>query len=221
MKKFYLLLLPGWFILCSVAGFLLFHVTGWFTTASSSKLSPQNAQAPINQYNMLIIHVDSLQKEQPDVRGGWMLFITFSRSPNVILKKLDPKVIAVQASDFSSFLEDKNELNPKSAHPLLGLNVPWHGYVKFDDEGSRQILSELATLKPASQEAAQSHWKPDQREDSICDRLLKSPSFFEHLDWSELIPQHLQTDIELSDMLKIYDLIYHSKPLPDCKEIIR
>lgn len=221
MRKFYLLLLPAWFILCSVAGFLIFYVMGLFTTAPSSKPSKQNAQAFLNQYNMLIIHVDSLQKEQPEVQEGWMVFITFSHSPSVILKKLDPQIITAQAPGFSSFRKGKNELDQKSTQPLLGLSVPWHGYVKFDDEGRRQILYGLAALRPAGQETARAPFEPDQGGDSLCDILLKSPSFFEHLNWSELIPQHLQTDIELSDMLKIYDLIYHSDSLPDCKEITR
>jgi hypothetical protein len=217
MKKLYLLLLPAWFVICAVVGFLLFYVARQFM--APSPLFSQKVQVFNTQYNLLIIHVDSLQKEETNVRGVWMLFVTLSRPPNVILKELDTQSVVVQVSDSLDSLERGKEVHHKSVVQLIGLNVPLHGYVIFDDEGREQLLSTLTSVTSARQEMTYDSWKRGLINNNLCDVLLSSPSFFEVMAWSDLVPQHLQTDIEMSDLLVIYDLIYHSTPSPDCKEI--
>ncbi|MEJ5203013.1 MAG: hypothetical protein WHV66_12340 [Anaerolineales bacterium] len=218
MKKLYLLLLPAWFAMCAVAGFLLFYTIGRFTTSSPSP-SQQRASTFNTQYNMLIIHVDSLQKEKANVQGTWMLFVTLSHPPNIILKQLNTRSSVMELSDSSDSLEAGKEIHQKSIDQLVGLNIPWHGYVIFDDEGRERLLSALVSAMSIRQEITSASRKSSWTNNNLCDVLISMPSFFETVGWSELVPEHFQTDIEISELLVIYDLIYHSTPPPDCKEI--
>lgn len=202
MKKIGLLLALMAFIGCLFAGYGMMSIYEGRKTGPSPTLS-----APAEgtrQQNLFLIHVDRLKSPDSALISVWIIFLYYADTPSMMFKPLitaedpgsrDPRLIDAFQINPDGTLSDEFVARLKSTY-----NVQVDGYLLLDD----QALISFASRFPEA--PLGSHPAPTSGEQSILYNLcsyLQLPEARDgvELPWSEVLPDHFDTDLNFSSFM--------------------
>ncbi len=203
--------------------------------------SPESIQSLENgQRSILLISASSIDTSDPHLESIW-LATYFASDPTI---RLLPVFLAGedQASDFEQQLEVSFNFVPGKDAPVLAQgftdvlkdnNYWWSGYIVFDQvaltsmvnliegtEVSRGTLSEeqkgsaFAKLSDSPQGAYSSQVAAVQ---SACHKLQEVPAFADLSQLTKLLPNHIYTDLDNSQIQTELQSLFSNDRKPTCR----
>ncbi len=227
MNKVRIVVLITVFLACMILGFTAARHLG-----DSLPVHPVAAAidtpAAKPQRNILILHVDDLR--DPDLISVWIVFAADYDKPYISFKSLYPDPLtdfrpAPVRALFS--LQKDGSLSAPFVKWLQDMHVDWDGYFLMDQTGLTQFgewmtgkQPSLQALLPINSEQSRLVFQDEaQMYLDICTSLnaiayLKRPE----MRWSELVPDHMQTDFNFELAVLNWDQI-NSLENPHCEVI--
>jgi hypothetical protein len=220
--------------------FLVFSVLGFIVISKAEKLfsandAPQPVYQSINthQTNLLFIHLDDLQKEQPQLISVWVLFSLSSDTNSLAFKSIYPSVSNENLTGnlISSFSLDLERLpSAEFLAQLEKLNFDWDGIVIMDQS---TIASLGNVLVPEQYEITQSmmisNGKAPQTviyeeqlfTEAICKGIANRQygDFLRIFPWGEIIPNHLKSDLPFDKTIALIQKFTSAPNAPHCEVI--
>lgn len=149
---------------------------------------------------LLLIRMNDLEIQDPVVLSIWRTSISPGNPPQATFEALYPGS-GYETGPVLSFSMDENGLpTPWSLYNLNLFNVPWDGYVMFDQAGYQWIVNTLSAYSSQSQGDTMGNTQ------TAYDSIQNEHDWYQHLcrllpldpgipDWSEVTPFHLRTDL--------------------------
>jgi hypothetical protein len=222
MKKYAIIIPIVVFITCVAFGWLLADKSNGL--ASSAPAPYLNAQSSDTQFNMVMIHVDDLSKEDPSLVSVWGLFMATHDHPGLIFKpfypsNLDAKVSEDLAKSFS--VTPEKAPSQKFLEKLYNAtNFSWNSYVLVDDTAVKTLDEWLAGNSADSISPVTTRYRIEE-EDAIvqnfCDQFAGLLIRENQPQWTSLIPNHLRTDFSLESFLTRWEKLTTAPNPPQCK----
>ncbi len=170
------------------------------------------------QHNLLVLHVDDLQAETPKLVSVWGLIVYYP-DPKLIFQPLYP-LPDTNGMDYPGTfkLREDKTLSPEFIKAVGDYNqIHWDDYIMADDAAYVQLHQFITNEEnPAISQQPEIQIAAEQKMISkLCDVLVqKQTEFLLPIRWSLLIPDHLQTSLDLDRTLAKWDILTHGeKPL--------
>ncbi|GAP11254.1 hypothetical protein BECAL_02440 [Bellilinea caldifistulae] len=198
MRKPFLVLSILAFLTCLVAGIAI----------AQKSLGSVNPQEPVqeiarpasaHQQNILLIHVDQLEKNQPDVISVWGLILYFPE-PKIILQSIYPSPIGRENFPLATFkLTKTKNLNPPFIQQVsLQTQMAWDNYILIDHQGLSFFAAGLTANEVFSPENQTNGVIPVESAylARLCDRFVEmEQTAFQQIEWSHIIPEHWRSNL--------------------------
>jgi hypothetical protein len=227
-KTFFLFFL---FLLFGFLGFMLMSgLRDLFSTSAIS--SPPSNSGLIQQRNFLVLHVDNLENEEPQLVSIWAVFFYPADTANLTFKQLYPQGLD---SDQDKILENQfhigenGALDSKTTKILTQYEIDWSGYILMDTQsvlhitnwlqmGSipDSILQAIQDSETVIQDSDEQRWF-----DQVCTQLENEDlQNLKHLPWNEIIPAHMHTNLYFDDLVTFWDYLARTDYPPHCEVLI-
>lgn len=218
------------------AGFLVvlvvvFGICGWLgfraTVSGLGKVDHTSAGAAPTapaQKNILIISVDSLRSDKPQLVSAWVLFAVSSEpSPSLVFLPVyhaDGRYPqAMHLSNSFALTQNSEPADVFQKELLAYLNLArFDAYVSLDS----QAVSVFARLFPGSQPTPQPFEVLTQDHmlvlRDICAALeARTSGTAAELNWGEIVPEHFRTEMSFPDFTADWILFTRSNSIPHCE----
>jgi hypothetical protein len=184
------------------------------------------SSTPVNsQQNLLVIHVDHLNKPKPMLISVWVVFFAEYDRPFVSFKSLypdplSPRPILPVTVLFS--LDKEGKPSETFIKWIRDHQLEWAAYVLIDQEGLAYISDQtrapgLDFIIPRNKDQLQAVWQQEaQLMDHLCKQLppQKNETDF---DWDVVIPHHLRTDLSFENAILLWDQLKSASANPNCQ----
>ena len=220
MRKFIIFLTILVFLACMVVGLYASNIIPG-TVEGSQETSDAQPPGSAYQRNIAIIHVDDLQSPSPKLVSIWGLILYFPE-PKVILQPLYPLDIEGNVDLGNRFsLSDKKAPNQVFMKFLADdNNITWDNYLVFDQQGLRDMGmwafggDPLQVDDPtlSSLELEKVYFN------QLCGALeAQGSQFLVGAAWTDIIPDHMHSNIELDSMLADWTKLTRGSNPMDCQ----
>jgi hypothetical protein len=229
MRKLFLFIAAVVFIGCVYFGFKA--ASNLFAARSENQnnniTTPQTN--PV-QSNYLIVLVNDLTADKPQLISLWGVFTYPSNPPRVVFLPLYPTAISETNREISSAFDLSN--TKKITGRSIGkfedaVDLSFDGYFVTDNAGLLRFAdyANLETLEifNAPAEASESIHSLEVSINSfftsVCGffKTGASNSFFSKIEWSQLLLDHFSTDLPFEEMMLMIDRINNSASLTTCE----
>lgn len=228
MKKTFFILL--------IVGFLVFAFLGFKAALRINQQSPDfptqtvTDQLAGNQKNYLVVHVDDLASNKPQLITAWGSLIAFSTPLQVMFVPLYPNpeenLTDRLTSDFS--IQPTGRLEDRSVSSFENeYDLQIDGYILIDTKGIA-LFQKWADLQQ-DEAAIRGESGIDQDEiasekkflNALCQTFKKdgAKSYLNKIRWTELLPQHFSTNLSFETFTLALDLLKTSGKLQSCEII--
>ncbi len=192
------------FLACFGIGLYLAEVVpGTGIIQGESGKAPLSTPASRYQHNILVIRVDDLQAQSPQLVSIWGLIIYFPE-PKLIFQRVYPLGMVDMNQIQGSFALSSKKIPSQSFLKILNekLNIQWDNYILIDSQasdafsawaggppvGQPEVLADSNQLIKVEGEAVR----------QACTKFAaQSQGQSDSFDWGQIIPDHMQTDIPL------------------------
>ena len=201
--------------------------------SSSAISAPPSDTGLIQQRNLLILHVDSLENENPQLISMWAIFFYPAESTNITFKQLYPSVNTNNEPDISfrnQFqVNDTGELNSKTIRAVNKYDIDWSGYILLDTRSLLHLTNwlQMNAIPESIEQAIQNPGAIIQIADEqqwfnqVCTQLENEDlENLKYLPWNEIIPAHMHTNLYFDDMVTIWDNLARSDYAPHCEVLV-
>lgn len=200
------------FLILSILAFLSCLAAGIFIAQKS--LGTDNQQGNIqeiarpsspHQQNILWIHVDQLEKDQPELISVWGLILYFPE-PKIILQPIYPSPIGRDSFPLADFkLTKAKNLNSRFLQRVaLQTQMNWDNYILIDHQALSFFAAELTTDEVI--------FPPNQTDGVItieraylsrlCDRFVElEENAFQQIQWRRIIPDHWHSNLPFDEAI--------------------
>ncbi|MCX7975697.1 MAG: hypothetical protein N2646_01365 [Bellilinea sp.] len=204
MRRILLLLSILAFMFCLAAGFILAQKS--LNSMSEQGNSNDVARSESSyQQNILLIHVDELEKNQPALISVWGLILYFPE-PKIILQPIYPSPIGAERFPLNNFkITQTKNLNSRFIQQVsLQTQMTWDNYILIDHQALSFFTAELFS--------GDELYAPDQTNgiisverayfSQLCNRLVEmEQDGLQQLRWKHLIPDHWRSNLSFDDAL--------------------
>ncbi|MHB0923235.1 MAG: hypothetical protein ACYC3H_04650 [Bellilinea sp.] len=200
MRKFVIFLTILVFLAC--LGFGLY--TSYKPELTKKQAEGDNSAqmvTPVSQFqnNYLVIHVDDLTADAPQLISVWGL-IAYFPEPKLIFQALYPLATATNADIQSRYaLSSQKVPDPVFLRTLEQVNqITWDNYILLDNLAFDQLglfvyggglsIESVTNPLPAEQSYMQ----------TLCDTFsIQGRNFLEGFQWKEIIPDHFRSNVSM------------------------
>jgi hypothetical protein len=204
MRKVLILLSILAFMFCLAAGIIIAQKS---LNSISEQGNSNNVTRPESSYqqNILLIHVDELQKNQPALISVWGLILYFPE-PKIILQPIYPSPIEPESFPLTAFkITQTKNLNPRFIQQMsLQTQMDWDNYILIDHQALSFFAAELFS--------GDQFYTPDQTNSIIsvergyfsklCNRLVElEQDGLQQIRWKHLIPDHWRSNLSFDDAM--------------------
>lgn len=230
LKKYQTALIIAIFLLYAAIGFYLANEVRLYFMAPPAIAEPTPAIL-YPQRNFIIIHVDNLSRQRPQLVSIWALFTVFSEPPSLAFKPLYPKLVPFKQSNplSESFaLTEYETLSPDFISELNKFNFDYEGYILLDQYAilalSGWITGETPQIAGEIANNPEQAWNLVAGEqallDLVCERLVipaekRGPA----IRWRDLTPNHLRTNLSFETVITSWDAVITSVSPPGCRVV--
>ena len=202
-------------------------------SSSTTISAPPSTTGLIQQRNLLLIHVDSLENDDPQLVSMWGVFFYPAESSNITFKQLYPSANEINKLD-TSFkdqfrINDVGEMNTKTIRALNTYDIDWSGYILLDTRSMLHLTNWLQ-MDAIPESIAQAIQTPgtfiqiaDEQQwfNQVCTQLENEDlANLQHLPWNEIIPAHMHTNLYFDDMVTFWDDLARSEYTPHCEVLV-
>ena len=215
--------------------FIFFAYLG-FQAASNLKSNPSGGNLPANaatalasaQQNYILIHVDDLSKDNPQLIATWGVFVYYAGVNQVMFIPMLPSYDAtVQSTLAAAFALDKDgQVSSKFISELQKkFDIKITGVVTTDNTGI-SLFNQWITGQETSILAAPATTDDEKHVvlmngqfffQAVCSAVEnKSTSLFNTIDWSQLVPNHFVTNLPFETIMVDYQELVQSNATNQC-----
>ena len=233
MRKIRPIILITFFAIFLAFGFI-FSKTILFPTRFQSTLSPSpepKINASSNTNTILLVHVDNLEKQKPQLISIWAIFMADTDPTSLTFKLIYPPLtqVKIKPSLPDDFFQVKHaKLSADFLISITPKDFKWNNYLVIDNKAVSGIVNwisgkmpRLHAVLPGS--ADNNKLITDEEKvvlDNVCLGFSNSDSQRGPQPmWSLLIPENVKTDIFLDDSLVYWQKLTLSIPHPKCEII--
>jgi len=216
MRKIIIALTILAFFTCLILGLFASNLIPGLDQTSDSKSAINSPASPF-QHNILMVHVDSLLAENPQLVSVWGAILYFPE-PKIILQLLYPLDFDQDATIRASFALTAAK-DPVSGF-LKKINqtteIQWDHFLVVDQQTMATILTEmtLATGVKVNDPSAMDGQAEITFYKQVCAAIFDQGKYFlNDFVWSEIIPMHIRTDLPVDTALVIWEKL-SSTPNP-------
>jgi hypothetical protein len=216
---------------------VVFGVCAFFGFKAAAKILPANngitagqqdskQPTPILQQNFLLVHVDDLNTNDPELISAWVVFVYQSDPPQMMFVPLYPS-LTVDIHDrlkrtFS--LNSDNTLNSQFISQVKkSFDIQISGYILSDDVGigysnqwlTGQTTTPVSTYANTDEEKLAVRTAGQTVYQQFCQLLSTgaSKSYFSAVNWTLLLPDHFSTDIPFETIALSTDKITNASTI--------
>jgi hypothetical protein len=229
MKKLFLIIAAVVFIACMFFGYKA--ASRLFAARAENQNNVlETPQTNLVQSNFLLVLVNDLTADKPQLIALWGVLNYPSNPPQVVFLPLYPSANAEMNHDISSAfdLSATKKIPGRSMGKLEdALDLTFDGYFAADNAALLRFAAygNLETLgifnSPAeSPEAIRAVEKGVNSLFTAVCQLCKSGasnSFFSKIEWSQLLPDHFSTDVSFEMLMLMIDRINNAAALTTCE----
>ena len=199
---------------------------GIFSAAARPPAALPPAESEPRQFNWVIVRVDELTRENPQLVSVWGVFLSFAPGPQLYFKPIYESDISPARSNLAKFfaVNPDRSLSEKFLSEIDHLNINRAGLVILDNEGYSKFVSWFnspvePTRKPAgsaTQPAGSSAEVRSYRQ--ICTSLqTPDPARTRGLAWKSIFPDHLLSHPSLESLTITWERVFNSSVTPQCE----
>jgi anionic cell wall polymer biosynthesis LytR-Cps2A-Psr (LCP) family protein len=230
MKKptliFFLLL----FAACAVGGYMLASKSR-LGSSNNSDAGSINAATSLaaKQQNYLLVRGDDLTAADPKIVEAWMVFTLYSDPPQIMFLPIYPRYDEAQNNDLTDAfaLDSQGDLNGKLVSKVSEMfKVTINGYILTDAAGMNAIASwfgidgiTAGTYQPQSDQEKHAVLLNGQTFlQKVCSQIKNGKAIQQYASiyWSQLIPNHFQTDMSFEQLTASWERVAHASPPQQC-----
>jgi hypothetical protein len=212
MSKRTLLIFVIPLILCLVGTFILLKLN----QNTSTKSSP--IAEITGQTNFLILQVDSLESESPEILAIWTILIRVDEPTYVVFKHISPESIVnseTKDTQISLELDAEGLPNDLFSQSIQKINLDIDSYFLLDAQGISALMS-----KYTGQELLVEGPLDDIALTQVCSKLSQTgQKNVAQVDWNGLIPLHMRTNLSFETFATIWEKLTRSNSAPYCEII--
>lgn len=217
------------FLVCLVLGYNL-------TRALVPNNDAARKTSTNNQINVLVIHVDDLNLNNPEIISIWGWFIKPDDQPIMTFKLLyisdasykNDKILTRNIK--KSILDSNDNLSNKFIKAINKYNFTWHDYLIFDQYGYNSIYGWLSDSSDNNKTIVFQEFDNNNSSIStsaeienfnlLCATIEGQSQLSENTpDWQSIIPRHIHTNISLERIFSIQDILEDKSRIPICEII--
>lgn len=195
-----------------------------------SSISETDSPASIAQQNYLLIHVNDMTLEKPELVSVWVAFVYPSTPPQFMFLPLYPSYEkAVHKRILRNFQMDSEKRVSagflKQIERTFDLQIT--GYVLADDIGigysnfwlTGQDTPNLNTAVFSEDETHFIRLNGQTSYQQLCQLISANTgnSYFSAINWSQLLPDHFSTDLPFETIELTIDQIIHAPSVVQCE----
>jgi len=228
MKKFSFIVLVIIFIACVALGFVVMNQV-YGPDASPLGIQSASTQSAnlvaLEQINYLVIQVDNLESDSPELVSVWLAFIYTGNQPQLILLPLLPTANSSQAATITqdfSLTSNKDVTGVFIKNIQSTFDIEFEGYFLLDNAGLTAIGqwltgSDMGFLQhSASQDSSVLDVLQPSKDylSQVCKSIRSNGSESgSQIRWAQLIPAHFRTTVSFDNLMRLWDTISSSKKI--------
>ena len=228
MKKPTLVFILLLFAACAVVGYLLASKTQLGSPDSTGAVDDA-ALLSSSQQNFLLVRVDDLSAANPQLIEAWMVLTLYSDPPQIMFVPIYPRYDSGQDSTLTSAfaLDSQGNLATKFTDKVASMfGVTINGTILTDAAGMNAIagwfgISDITAGTLPAQSDTEKHAILLNSQTfflKVCQQLKDGRAMQQYASiyWSQLAPQHFQTDMSFEVLTTSWDRVNHSAPPQQC-----
>jgi hypothetical protein len=137
-------ILSAYFIsLFFLSGLFGFGVVSQVRAAAESEAT---SLSPATQINLILVHVDDLKLDHPDLTSIWGVFISRSIYPGLIMKRIYPELSSPASARLAAAfsVDRQKQLDRKFLDVMRDLDMPAAEIFLVDNEGMAEVAAALS-----------------------------------------------------------------------------
>lgn len=204
MRKLLLILSIFAFLACLAAGIFVAQKSLESADEMGNTAEIRRPASPYQQ-NILLIHIDQLEKNQPELISVWGLILYFPE-PKIILQPIYPSSIGQESFPFRSFkITAAKTLNLRFIQQVsLHTQMAWDNYILMDHQAYSFFTAELTSdemLSPSDQTngviAVERIYLSQ-----LCKQFVETEeTAFQKVNWSHIIPDHWSSNLPFDEAI--------------------
>ncbi len=204
MRKLFLILSILAFLSCLAAGILIAQNSLSSLRESGIPGDVVHPKSP-HQQNILLLHVDQLEKNQPELISAWGLILYFPE-PKIILQPIYPTPIGQENFPLAAFkLTKSKNLNPRFIQQVaLQTQMSWDNYILIDNQALSFFAAELTfdeAFSPENQTTGVISVEGSYFS-RLCDRFAELEQIaFQQIQWDHIIPDHWRSNLPFDEAI--------------------
>jgi hypothetical protein len=187
------------------------------------------ASAPVmarSQQNLLVIHIDELNKPNPKLISVWVVFFAQHDRTFVSFKALHPDPLSPNPIIPVNVLFSLDENGAPSEAFLYWVrkhHLEWSAFVLIDQEGLEQISRHLQSgaldfIIPRSKDQRLTVWQQEAGlMNRLCLQMQENERTKNKFDWDGLIPHHMRSDLTFENAILMWNKIAPGNDPPYCE----
>lgn len=228
MKKPALILILLLFAACAVGGYLAASKinVGGSNANDSQTLSTALAAS---QQNFLLVRVDDLSSDSPQLIEAWAVFTAYSDPPQIMFMPLYPTYDGQKNKTLeTAFGIGSNGMLTSRLRETISkqYNFSLNGQIVIDSTGFEGLAGwlgisglQVSSIPPSSEEDVHTTLLASQYFlQNVCAQLQGGQAMtqFNNIQWSRLLPAHFQTDLSFEHLMASWDRILHGSAPQQC-----
>ena len=217
---------------------ILFLIFAFLGFRAASKLTPekdnavnsvQELQLEGTQRNYILIHVNDLTIEEPEIVSVWGMFVYYTQPPQLMFLPLYPVYDDTISKElYSGFKLDKDKsIDPRFIEEIEDrFQITTTGYVMVDNIGlslfqqwlyNKEIQVSAANPKTADEKHLVLY-NGQQFFKSLCSQWATkgAKEYINKVKWTELLPLHFSTDLSFESVALGSDFVKFSSIIEQC-----
>lgn len=196
--------------------FLGFQVAKLFAAPGEIQSGDLPSQDEVAQSNILLVHVDQLDRENPALVSLWVIFSYRADPVSLTFLPIYPTGKEGETDQAALFsLSSDKKISPDFLERLQNqYNLQWSRLILIDDAGA-SYWSQFMTGTPFSQTISSDPRTLIQPETDLisafCDSVRERGSgLLTSFEWNQIIPDHMRTDLPFDSVVSELDRIQKS-----------
>lgn len=219
MRKLLIVISLLAFIACLVVGFFLAQQSLESASLSSAPAALSRPASPFQQ-NILLIHVDQLSRDKPELVSIWGLIVYFPE-PKLIFQPIFPNPLESQSTPPEFSLTATKAPDPKFLRQIARqTEMEWDNYLLYDHQALSLLVADLLEADSLTIEdpsagviAVESVYFAQ-----LCQQFTAlGESAMLEIDWRNLIPEHWRSNLAMDDALLNWQKLVLSGIPPRCE----
>jgi hypothetical protein len=212
--------------------YLVSLVAGFSFAGMRQEAAGNTLAAASLQDNWILVRVDDMTLEHPQLVSVWAMFLSFAPGPQIFFKPIyaaDWKQTSYSSLSDSFTVSAERSISDNFIRELDRLNFHRSGLLILDDLGFQsfsawinpsQVAGKLSPFIPVTnQEQAQLVTPEVQSYQAICAALVQKSPRTQALSWQSLYPNHVLPHPSLESLVSMWERIISANQETHCEVI--